>query len=122
MHPYNRKLKHLARQLRKNSTLSEVLLWKQIKDKALGVEFHRQVPILDYIVDFYCHEIMMVIEIDGITHDHPEKFQNDKQRQERIEALGVIFARITDSDVKHNMHGVLMCLQDFVKQLKAKQT
>ena len=50
--PYNPKLREFARYLRNNSTLSEVLLWKEIKNKALGVEFKRQVPILDYIVDF----------------------------------------------------------------------
>ncbi len=67
--PYNPKLKSLARQLRKNSTLAEVLMWKNIKQKALGVQFHRQVPMLNYIVDFYCHEISLVIEIDGSSHD-----------------------------------------------------
>jgi very-short-patch-repair endonuclease len=120
--PYNRKLKHLARQLRKNSTLSEVLLWEQIKGKALGVEFHRQLPILNYIVDFYCHEIMMIIEIDGISHDNPEKFQDDQNRQSRIEALGVTFARIDDADVKQNMQHVLTYLEDFVRRLKTEQS
>ncbi len=67
--PYNPKLKSLARQLRKNSTLAEVLMWKNIKQKVLGVQFHRQVPMLNYIVDFYCHEISLVIEIDGSSHD-----------------------------------------------------
>jgi len=55
--PYNPKLKELARELRKNSTLSEVLLWLKIKAKVMGVEFHRQVPIGNFIVDFYCHEL-----------------------------------------------------------------
>lgn len=55
--PYNPKLKEYARYLRKNSTISEVLLWKKIKNKSLGIEFHRQVPILEFIVDFYCHEL-----------------------------------------------------------------
>lgn len=120
--PYNRKLTHLARQLRKNSTLSEVLLWEQIKGKALGVEFHRQVPILDYIVDFYCHEIMMAIEIDGISHDNPEKFTDDQVRQARIEALGVTFARVDDLDVKRNLHNVLTYLEGFVRRLEAGES
>ena len=67
--PYNPKLREFARFLRNNSTLSEVLLWKQIKNKSLGVEFKRQVPILEYIVDFYCQELRLVIEVDGNTHD-----------------------------------------------------
>ena len=116
--PYNRNLKYLARELRKNSTLSEVLLWEQIKGKALGVEFHRQVPILDYIVDFYCHEIMMAIEVDGISHDHPEKFKEDKNRQKRIESLGVTFVRIDDVDVKNKLPDVVRYLEDFVRRFK----
>jgi very-short-patch-repair endonuclease len=67
--PYNPNLKQFARHLRNNSTLSEILLWKQIKNKAFGIEFHRQVPIDEFIVDFYCHELMLAIEIDGISHD-----------------------------------------------------
>ncbi|MDZ7808217.1 MAG: DUF559 domain-containing protein [Gracilimonas sp.] len=115
--PYNRKLKYLARELRNNSTLSEVLLWEQIKGKSLGVEFHRQVPILDYIVDFYCHEIMMAIEIDGVSHDYPEKFTNDKVRQERIEELGVRFVRVNDVEVKESLPNVILYLDDFVSRL-----
>ena len=67
--PYNPKLKEFARQLRKNSTLSEILLWQKIKQQALGVQFHRQVPLLEYIVDFYCHELKLAIEIDGKSHE-----------------------------------------------------
>ncbi|MBT0813133.1 DUF559 domain-containing protein [Litoribacter ruber] len=79
--PYHPKLKALARELRKNSTLSEVLLWILIKNKALGVEFHRQVPIDNFIVDFYCHELMLAIEIDGNTHEYEEVAVNDTRRQ-----------------------------------------
>lgn len=68
--PYKPELKFFARQLRKNSTLSEVLLWNKIRKRALGVQFHRQVPMLDYIVDFYCHEIGLAIEVDGKIHEH----------------------------------------------------
>jgi very-short-patch-repair endonuclease len=77
--PYDPRLKQFARYLRNNSTLSEILLWKQIKNKALGIEFHRQVPIDEFIVDFYCHELMLAIEIDGISHDF--KYENDLRRQ-----------------------------------------
>jgi very-short-patch-repair endonuclease len=96
--PYNPKLKDLARKLRKESTLSEVLLWKKLKGKAFGVEFHRQVPIYEFIVDFYCHELRLAIEIDGYSHD--EKFEYDLIRQEKLESLGVGFLRFNDIDVK----------------------
>ena len=67
--PYNPKLKQFARDLRNNSTLSEVLLWRQIKGQTLKYEFHRQVPIDEFIVDFYCHELKLAIEIDGDSHN-----------------------------------------------------
>lgn len=87
--PYDPKLKELARQLRKNSTLSEILLWQKIKNRTYGVQFHRQVPLLDYIVDFYCHELMLAIEVDGNSHDH--KYEYDCKRQHRLEKEGVGF-------------------------------
>jgi len=80
--PYNLKLKQFARELRNNSTLSEVLLWRQVKGQALKYEFHRQVPIDEFIVDFYCHELMLAIEIDGNSHN--DKFNYDMNRQMKL--------------------------------------
>jgi very-short-patch-repair endonuclease len=117
--PYNPKLIEYARLLRKNSTLSEVLLWQQIKNKALGVQFHRQVPMLDYIVDFYCHELMLAIEIDGDSHLY--KYNYDNKRQGDLEKEGVIFLRFTDIDVKRNMFSVGLTLEQVVQQLITKK-
>ena len=91
--PYNPKRRNFARKLRLESTFSETLLWKKIKKKSLGVEFHRQVPIDNFIVDFYCHEIMLAIEVDGSSHDIPGRQLKDIKRQERLEKLGVHFIR-----------------------------
>ena len=96
--------------------MAEVLLWKNIKNKALGVQFHRQVPMLEYIVDFYCHELMLAIEIDGNSHDY--RYFEDKNRQNKLEEQGVHFIRFTDSDVKNNMFSVSMSLEEKVKSLK----
>lgn len=116
--PYDPKLKELARQLRKNSTLSEVLLWQNIKNRAYTVQFHRQVPLLDYIVDFYCHELMLAIEIDGNSHDY--KYEYDSTRQGRLEKEGVRFLRLTDKEVKQEMFSVLLKIEETIKQLKEK--
>ncbi|MBN1408829.1 MAG: endonuclease domain-containing protein [Calditrichaceae bacterium] len=116
--PYNPSLKYRARELRKNSTLSEVLLWKQIKGKALGYEFHRQVPIDQFIVDFYCHELLLAIEIDGSSHN--DKFEYDKERQFKLENLGVEFIRFNDSDVKQNMAAVLTMLADKINEIRKR--
>lgn len=116
--PYNPILKDLAKQLRQQGILSEVLLWKKIKNKSLGVEFHRQVPIDNYIVDFYCHELMLAIEVDGNSHMNSETQINDVIRQETLEKLGIIFIRFSDLDIKKNMNDVIRCLQAKVEELK----
>jgi very-short-patch-repair endonuclease len=108
--PYRPYLKSIARKLRKEGTLSEVLLWQQIKGKSLGVEFHRQVPVDNYIVDFYCHELYLAVEIDGDSHDHDETILYDMIRQKRLESLGVTFIRFTDLEVKKQMDDTLFSL------------
>jgi len=108
IYPYNPNLKELARKLRNNSTLSEVLLWNQLKNgKMKGYDFHRQKPILNYILDFFCHELELAIEIDGDSHDSEKAYKKDVIRQQEVEKSGIHFLRFQDSDVKHNMAGVL---------------
>lgn len=114
--PYNSKLKQYAKDLRNNSTLSEVLLWKRIKGKALGVEFHRQVPLHEYIVDFYCHELMLAIEIDGNSHDY--KYEYDSFRQNSLEEFGVTFVRFTDLTIKNEMENVIRTLEQTILELQ----
>jgi very-short-patch-repair endonuclease len=114
---YNPKLKEIARQLRNNSTLSEVLLWLELKGKMMrGYDFHRQKPIDNYIVDFFCHELMLVIEIDGITHTWEEVAVNDEIRQRKIESLGIQFLRFDDKEIKQNMSFVLNTIHDWISE------
>lgn len=92
--PYNPKLKELARKLRKSMTFSEVLLWNEIKNgKLMGYDFDRQRPIGNYIVDFYCKDLMLALEIDGITHQDEKVMLKDEMRQKELEILGVSFLR-----------------------------
>lgn len=117
--PYNPKLKEIARQLRNNSTLSEVLLWLELKGKKMnGYDFHRQKPIDNYIVDFFCHELMLAIEIDGISHTWEEVAVNDEIRQRQIESLGIRFLRFDDNDIKQNMSFVLNTIHDWIEEHK----
>ena len=112
--PYDPKLKLLARKLRNNSTLSEVLLWQYLKKKQiLGYDFDRQKPIDNYIVDFFCNELMLAIEIDGVSHEN--KNEEDDIRQSRLESLGVRFLRFYDSDVKGNMQGVVTAIEEWIR-------
>jgi very-short-patch-repair endonuclease len=115
--PYNPLLKDLAKKLRQQGILSEVLLWKKIKNKSLGFEFHRQVPIDNYIVDFYCHELMLAIEIDGNSHLNSEVQIHDVSRQEVLEKLGVNFIRFKDPEVMKSMNEVIRCLEIKIESL-----
>ncbi len=116
IYPYNPKLKLLARKLRNNSTYAEVLLWNQLKNKKLkGYDFHRQKPILNYILDFFCHELYLAIEVDGITHNTENQQVKDKARQSEIEALGITFLRFDDMDIKTQMDGVISQILNYVE-------
>ena len=109
--PYNPNLKHLASKLRKDMTFGEVLLWNELKDdQFFGFDFDRQRCIDNYIVDFYCKELMLAIEVDGMSHNFAESFQKDDERQNRLEELGVRFIRFSESEVKYDMHNVIRAL------------
>lgn len=112
---YNPKLTQRARELRNNSTLSEVLLWQELKgDKMLGYDFHRQKPIDNFIVDFFCYDLMLAIEIDGSSHDGKEKY--DAFRQQKLELLGIRFLRFDDLDVKQKMEWVLKQITGWIEE------
>ena len=103
--------------LRKNMTLPELILWKRLKNKKLfNTKFRRQHPINIFIVDFYCHELKLAIEIDGYTHDY--NFENDIKRQDRLESLGIRIVRFTDVDVLKHLNDVLRSLQAVIIEIQ----
>ncbi len=107
--PYNPVLKQRAKALRRAGNLSEVLLWNQIKNSQFsGLDFDRQKIIGDYIVDFYCAEKAVVIEIDGSSHDH--KAEYDAERNAYLMRLGLTVIHLLDRDVKSNLPGVMQFL------------
>lgn len=113
--PYNPRLKQLARKLRKNMTLSEVLLWNELKNKQmLGFDFDRQHPVDNYIVDFYCKKLKLAIEVDGDTHIY--RYDYDIERQERLEELGIHFLRFDDLEIKRNMVNVLRVIVNWIEK------
>jgi len=109
MFPYNKHLKNLARANRKAGNLSEVLLWKELKQNKMGVSFTRQQPIGNYIADFYCRQKRLVIEIDGWSHDN--KYEYDQDRDEYMKKLGIHVLRIDDKDVKQDISNVLLWIK-----------
>ena len=113
--PYNPKLKERAKQLRKAGNLSEVLFWNQVKRKKfLALDFHRQKIIGNYIVDFYCPKLNLVIEIDGSSHN--DKIEYDEERERYLKSLNLEMLHFTDKDIKHNLNGVLEYLAKYCKE------
>ena len=101
-------LKGTARRLRKRQTKSEKLLWQALRSRKLdGIKFLRQHPVGHSIVDFYCHEKQLAIEIDGGIHLNADITDRDKIRQKMIEDYGIRFFRCTSNEVESNLEGVL---------------
>ncbi len=103
--PYALWLKPYARKLRRQSTFPERLLWSRLRRKQLGVTFLRQRSIRRYIVDFYCPDHLLAIEVDGRSHDFTG--EKDAIRQRLIESLGVTFLRFENDEVLSNLDGVV---------------
>ena len=100
------KLKPLARQMRREPTPAEELLWQKLRQKQLlGFKFRRQQAIDRFIVDFYCAEARLVVEVDGEIHDYTQ--QEDRIRQEFLQGLGMRVLRFRNEDVLLAVEGVL---------------
>lgn len=113
--PYNPNLKQLARKLRKDMTLGEVLLWNELKeDKLWGFDFDRQRCIDNYIVDFYCKELMLAIEVDGLYHNNEESISKDVNRQTTLENFGIKFIRFSENEVKTDMANVIRAIEGII--------
>ncbi|MDZ7754975.1 endonuclease domain-containing protein [Rhodohalobacter sp.] len=118
--PYNPKLKERARELRNNSTQSERILWKYLKgNQMLGYDFHRQKPVNNFIIDFFCQELYLGIELDGYSHLFEEKSIYDIKREKKLKSLGVEIIRFWDEEVFNDIDNVLRVIEHVVlKSLK----
>jgi len=119
--PYNPILKKFARELRNNSTKSEIKLWRFLKGKQmLGYDFHRQKPLLNFIADFYCYELRLVIELDGYTHQFEETIIKDEIKETKLNKVGLNVLRFEDNEVMNDIENVLRTIEiyihDFEKQ------
>ncbi len=118
---YNRHLKELARQLRNNGTKAEVRLWQLLKGKQMmGYDFHRQKPIDNYIADFFCNKLKLVIELDGFTHTFEGTIQKDVIKEERLKALGINVIRFTDDEIVNHTDSVLEKIQAYIQDFEAR--
>ena len=108
MQPYNKNLKQASRDLRNNMTDAEQLLWQRIRRKQiLGLQFYRQKPILNFIVDFYCPSVSLVIECDGGQHFTVEGLEADRVRDEALAQLGLKVLRFDNGQVLAEIDAVV---------------
>jgi len=105
---FNRKkYKKQRRSLRNNPTMPETLLWKHLRNSAIGYKFRRQHSIGNYIVDFYCPKVSVVIEVDGYVHGEEKQRQKDVWRQKYIENQGIHVVRYTNEQILFDIDVVL---------------
>jgi very-short-patch-repair endonuclease len=103
----NQNTKDNRRQLKKQMTEAEQMLWKHIRNDSLGVRFRRQYGIGSYIADFYSPTLKLVIELDGSQHFTPEALEYDKIREEFMNSLGIKTIKFNNNDVMTNIEGIL---------------
>ena len=119
--PYNPMLKELAKKLRQNMTFSEVKMWNELKNgKMMGYDFDRQKPIGNYIVDFYCKDLLLALEIDGITHQDKKMILKDAVRQEELEFFGVNFLRFDALLVVNKVETVVREIRNWIIEYENK--
>lgn len=119
---YNSGLKPLARELRKDGTKGEALLWKKVlRARSMeGYQFNRQFPIGDYIVDFICRKLKLIIEIDGSSH--LTKGAEDRKRHDDLEGDGYTILRFRESEVVYRIDDVIKDIYLAIKALEERQS
>jgi len=102
--------------LRRNQTKSEQVLWKELQSKKLGLKFRRQFQIQQYIVDFYCHTLKLIIELDGPIHQYQTEY--DKQRQDFLVHDGYHVVRYLNDEVLFERESVMLHLLREIEKRK----
>ena len=120
---YNPKLKELAKKLRNDSTRAEIKLWKELKNKQVyGYKFTRQKPIGNFIADFFCNKLKLVIEVDGYSHNFEEVLDKDKVKNQYLTSLGITVLRFDDEEVIKDMNNVLREIEGYVLSFEKLHT
>jgi very-short-patch-repair endonuclease len=106
------------RRLRKEMSKAEVLLWRELKSRKLGVRFLRQYSVKTFVVDFYCPSVRLAIEVDGATHISEEDLSYDRSRQKDIEYYGIKFLRFTNPEIYGSLESVIERIKNEIVQLQ----
>lgn len=115
---YNRKLKPNARRLRNDSTPSEIRLWCELlrNGTMMGYKFRRQRPVLNYIADFMCFELKLIIEADGISHDNEEGCNRDIKRDKALTEAGFYILRFQDEEIMDHLESVHRAIVGWIEE------
>jgi very-short-patch-repair endonuclease len=115
-------IRALVRDLRRNQTEAERVLWEHLRDRRLaGLKFRRQVPVNGFVVDFFCLSARIAIELDGSSHDNPDQADKDRQRTELLSSAGITVVRFRNVDVLTKTAQVLNDLRASLPPLLAHQ-
>jgi very-short-patch-repair endonuclease len=120
---YNRRLRDFANSNRKDMTKAEACTWKFLLSgrKMMGYQFRRQRPILNYIADFMCKELMLIIEIDGLTHDWEDVAAKDIIRENDLINIGFTLLRFTDEEVLNDIKNVEGVIVNFIEDFQERR-
>ncbi|NOT70968.1 MAG: endonuclease domain-containing protein [Hyphomicrobium sp.] len=101
-------LVEIARGLRRSNTAAEEKLWAALRNRQMdGWKFKRQVPFGNYVIDFFCYDARLAVEVDGATHSSEQELAKDAERAEFLRSNGVHVVRYTNSEIEENLDGVL---------------
>ena len=120
---YNKNLRLFANANRKNMTKAEACLWKFVigGKQMMNYQFRRQRPVLNYIADFMCKELMLIIEVDGITHQWEEVYQKDLIREQELKAVGFHIIRFDDNEILSDINNVIRAIESYIFDFEAKK-
>jgi very-short-patch-repair endonuclease len=113
-------LKERRKDLRNTATLEERILWNYLKSSKMGYKFRRQASIGNYIADFFCPELSLVIELDG--SQHLDKKEYDSERDSYLKSVGCTVLRFWNNQVHKNLDGVIMKIRETIKMIVPRFT
>jgi len=120
--PYNPSLKEFARQLRNASTKAEVVLWQKLKRRQMyGYDFDRQKPIDNYMLDFFCYDLMLGIEVDGYSHEFLEVYNKDVIKETKMNEFGITVLRFSDYQVMKDTENVIRTIEQYILEFEANK-
>ena len=107
-----------ARTLRSSMTKAEIILWSRLRSKQIeGYKFRRQQPLFDYVVDFYCHDLKLIIEVDGEIHSQEENHKYDIKRDNILKLNGYHILRLSNLDVETEINLTISKIQSYINEI-----